>query len=247
MMAAMQSLLAAIAFLTRIPVGRWVEFGREDVSRSAAWFPAVGALLGGIECLTAWLLLPHLPAPVAAVLLVALDVLLTGALHYDGLADTADGFGGGKDRDDILRIMRDHAIGSYGGVALVLAGGLKIAALASLLGGSTWPQAVIAAPMLGRWAILLLSAALPYARATASVVVGMGRKALAWGTLLTALAIAAGRDPRLWIAAAVVALVTAALGLYCRRRIGGITGDTLGASAELGEIAVLLVFVWRVG
>ena len=247
MIAAMRSLVAAVAFLTRIPVGRWVDCGREDVARSAAWFPFVGALLGGIECLAAWLLRPQLPAAVTAVLLVALDVLLTGALHYDGLADSADGFGGGKDRDDILRIMRDHCIGSYGGVALALAGGMKIAALTALLGGSAWPRAVIAAPLLGRWAILLLSAALPYARATASVVVGMGRKALAWGTLLTALALAAGRDPRLWFAAVVVVLVAALLGLYCRRRIGGITGDTLGAAAELGEIAVLLVFLWRVG
>jgi adenosylcobinamide-GDP ribazoletransferase len=243
----MRSLLAAIAFLTRIPVGRWIDFGRDDVARSAAWFPAVGALLGGLECLAAWLLCPHLPAAVTAALLVALDMLLTGALHYDGLADSADGFGGGKDRDDVLRIMRDHAIGSYGGVALVLAVGMKIAALAALLKGSAWPLALIAAPLLGRWAIVLLSAALPYARATASVVVGMGRKALAWGTLLTALALAAGRDPRLWIAAAVVLLLTACLGLYCRRKIGGITGDTLGAGAELAEIAVLLVFLWRAG
>ncbi|MGA2116031.1 MAG: adenosylcobinamide-GDP ribazoletransferase [Bryobacteraceae bacterium] len=243
----MRSLLAAIAFLTRIPVGRWIDFGREDVARSAAWFPAVGALVGGIQCLAAWLLRPHLPAAVTAVSLVALDVLLTGALHYDGLADSADGFGGGKDRDDILRIMRDHCIGSYGGVALVLTAGMKIATLAALVGGSDWPRALIAAPLLGRWAILLLSAALPYARATASVVVGMGRKALGWGTLLTALALAAGRDPRLWVAAAVVLLVAALLGLHCRRKIGGITGDTLGAAAELGEIAVLLVFLWHAG
>jgi cobalamin 5'-phosphate synthase/cobalamin synthase len=247
MMAAMRSLLAAIAFLTRIPVGRWIDFGREDVARSAAWFPAVGALVGGIQCLAAWLLRPHLPAAVTAVSLVALDVLLTGALHYDGLADSADGFGGGKDRDDILRIMRDHCIGSYGGVALVLTAGMKIATLAALVGGSDWPRALIAAPLLGRWAILLLIAALPYARATASVVVGMGRKALGWGTLLTALALAAGRDPRLWVAAAVVLLVAALLGLHCRRKIGGITGDTLGAAAELGEIAVLLVFLWHAG
>ncbi|MGP8244969.1 MAG: adenosylcobinamide-GDP ribazoletransferase [Bryobacteraceae bacterium] len=243
----MRSLAAAIAFLTRIPVGRLVDFGRQDVARSAAWFPVVGALVGGIECLAAWLLRPHLPAAVTAVLLVALDVLLTGALHYDGLADSADGFGGGKDRDDILRIMRDHAIGSYGGVALVLAAGTKIAALATLLTGSAWPKALVAAPLLGRWAILVLSAALPYARPTASVVAGMGWKALAWGSLPTALALAAGRDPRLWIAAAAVLLVAAILSLYCRRKIGGVTGDTLGAGAELGEIAVLLVFLWRAG
>ena len=241
----MRSLLAAIAFLTRIPVGRWADLSSEDVSRSAAWFPAVGALVGGIECLVAWLLRPHLPPAVTALLVVAADALLTGALHYDGLADASDGFGGGKNRDDVLRIMRDHAIGSYGGVALALAIGAKIAVLAALLNSSVWPLALVAAPMLGRWAILLLSAALPYARQTASVVVGMGRKALAWGSFFIVVALAAGRDPRLWIAAAVVLVLTAILGFYYRRKIAGITGDTLGAAAELAEVAVLVVFVWR--
>ena len=241
----MRSLLAAIAFLTRIPVGRWADLSSEDVSLSAGWFPAVGALVGGIECLAAWLLRPRLPAAVTAMLVVALDALLTGALHYDGLADSADGFGGGKNRDDILRIMRDHAIGSYGGVALVLAIGMKLAALAALLQGSNWPEALLAAPVLGRWAILLLSAALPYARQTASVVVGMGRKALAWGSLFIVAALAAGRDPRLWSAAAVVLVLTAILGFYYRRKIAGITGDTLGAAAEIAEVVVLVVFVWR--
>jgi cobalamin 5'-phosphate synthase/cobalamin synthase len=243
----MRSLLAAVAFLTRIPVGRWVAFSSQDVSRSAAWFPTVGALLGGLECLAAWLLRPNLPAMVTAVFLVAFDVLLTGALHYDGLADSADGFGGGKSRDDILRIMRDHAIGSYGGVALVLAIGMKVAALAAVLGGAAWPLAIVAAPMLGRWAILLLSAALPYARQSASVVVGMGRKALVWGSLFTGLALALGRDPHLWAAAAVVLLLAAILGLYFRHKVGGVTGDTLGATAQIAEVAVLVVFVWRAG
>ena len=244
---AVRSLAAAIAFLTRIPLGRWVDLSSEEVSRSAGWFPVVGLLVGQIECAVAWLLLPHLPAAVTAVLLVVLDVLLTGALHYDGLADSADGFGGGKSRDDILRIMRDHAIGSYGGVALALAVGMKIAALAALLGGAVWARPLIAAPMLGRWAILLLSAALPYARQTASVVVGMGRKALVWGSLFTAAVLLAYRDPLLWIAAAVVLAIAAILGLYYRRKIGGVTGDALGACAEIGEIEVFVVFVWRAG
>ena len=83
----------------------------------SGWFPLVGALLGAIYSLAAALLKGHLPASVIAVLIVLLDALLTGALHFDGLADTADGFGGGATREDILRIMRDHAIGTYGGVA----------------------------------------------------------------------------------------------------------------------------------
>ncbi len=108
----MKWFLAAIAFLTRFPVGRWVAFDAEDVAHSAGWFPLIGTFLGAIYSLAAVLLKGHLPSAVIAVLLVLLDALATGALHFDGLADTADGFGGGKDREDILRIMRDHAIGS---------------------------------------------------------------------------------------------------------------------------------------
>ncbi len=119
----MRSLLVAISFLTRLPAGRFAAFNAEDVSHSAGWFPVVGLLLGAIYALAAFLLKSHLPLVMVAVLLVILDALATGALHFDGLADTADGFGGGKNREDILRIMRDHAIGSYGGVGNCGSGG----------------------------------------------------------------------------------------------------------------------------
>jgi cobalamin 5'-phosphate synthase/cobalamin synthase len=240
-------LLAAIAFLTRFPVGGWAAVDAADVARSAGWFPLIGTLLGIIYSAAAVLLKGHLPSAAAAVLLAMLDALATGALHYDGLADTADGFGGGKNSEDILRIMRDHAIGAYGGVALVVLLALKIAAYDGLLRRSEWMAALILTPALGRWSILLLTATLPYARKTgqeAYPTSGMGKRALFWGTAAMAAALIAGKSGRAWSAAAVVAGVTAGFGFYCRRLIAGITGDTLGANVQLCESAALLTFLW---
>jgi adenosylcobinamide-GDP ribazoletransferase len=239
-----RSFLAAIAFLTRFPVGRLAAFDAADVSRSAGWFPLIGVFLGTIYSLAAALLKGHLSLEVVAVLLVILDALLTGALHYDGLADTADGFGGGKSREDILRIMRDHSIGSYGGIALATLVALKGTAYAALLKQSNWIAALIVTPALGRWSILLLTAALPYARPSASVIDAMGKRSLLWGTGAVLVTIATAMSGRAWIAMAAVAAVTAAFGFYCRRRIGGITGDTVGANLQLCESAALLALIW---
>jgi adenosylcobinamide-GDP ribazoletransferase len=239
-----KSCLAAIAFLTRLPLGRVVVFDAADVAHSAGWFPLVGILLGTVYSLAAALLKGRLPLAMIAVLLVILDALATGALHFDGLADTADGFGGGQSREDILRIMRDHAIGSYGGTALAALVAFKAAAYAALLTRGHWMAALILTPGLGRWSMLLLTATLPYARPSASVVEGMGRRSLFWGTAAIMVAIAAAMSIRAWFAMAAVVAVTAAFGFYCRRRIAGITGDTLGANLQLSECAALLAFLW---
>jgi adenosylcobinamide-GDP ribazoletransferase len=242
-----RSFLAAAAFLTRLPAGRLAAFNAADVAHSGGWFPLIGVLLGMIYSLAA-LLKNWLPLEVVAVLIVILDALATGALHYDGLADAADGFGGGNSREDILRIMRDHAIGSYGGAALVTLVALKVTAYAALLNRSNWVAALILTPALGRWSILLLTAALPYARPSASVIDSMGKRSLLWGTGLvlvaTIVVMIATKSGRAWIAMAAVVAVTAGFGFYCQRRIAGITGDTLGANLQLCESAALLTFIW---
>ena len=241
----MRSLAAAVSFLTRLPVGRFVAFDLAAVARSAGWFPLVGILIGAICAGVGFLLREHLPSALVAVVLVTLDALLTGALHFDGLADTADGFGGGKNREDVLRIMRDHAIGSYGGTALALLVALKVAAYAALLNGDGWLPAILLTPAVGRWSILLLTAALPYARQSTSVVRDMGKSSLVWGTLILAVALMASRLWRAGAAAGAAVVVSACFGVYCRRRIGGITGDTLGANLQLCECAALVAFLWK--
>jgi adenosylcobinamide-GDP ribazoletransferase len=237
----MKSLFAALAFCTRIPIS--FAFGAEDVGKAARWFPLIGALLGVVSIALSRLLLPIFPASIVAVLILVAEALLTGALHMDGLADTADGFGGGKTREDVLRIMRDHAIGSYGATTLILLFALKATAISTLISRNAYSPFLALAPALGRWNIVLLSRWLPYARTSEAVSRHIGRREMVWATALTTV-IAAGwanwRGMVCWGAAALVAVLW---GLYCKRKIGGATGDTLGASEQIGESIVLLVGV----
>jgi cobalamin 5'-phosphate synthase/cobalamin synthase len=239
-------LLGAVAFLTILPVP--LAFDAADVGRAMLAFPLVGALVGGGAALLARGL-HSLPAAVVAVLLVAYGALVTGALHLDGLADSADGFGGGRTRDDVLRIMKDHSIGAFGATALVILLLLKAACFASLL--SDW-RVLILAPALARWASVPLARALPAARPD-----GLGRSlgehvgaVEIVGATLLALGGAwwLGEWRALGCAGAVV-LSSALGGAVCWRRIGGLTGDTLGANVELSEALVYLVWLawpaWR--
>src|SRR5262249_2024460 len=157
----MKRFVAAVMFLTRLPVpGHW-NIDASDVGRASAFFPLIGAAIGAIQCgvlagalqIARWAgklsgHLPALPAPVLAVVLVTLGIFITGALHLDGLADMADGFGGGHTRDDVLRIMRDHAIGAYGGIALTLVVALKIASIVSLIEHDAACRYLVVAPTL---------------------------------------------------------------------------------------------------
>jgi len=234
---------AAIAFLTRLPIGRRFTFDAKSVARSARWFPMVGALLGAVSAGVLRAGGAVFPPLLMSVILVLVHTLLTGALHLDGLADAADGFGGGATREDILRIMRDHAIGSYGGVALVLDVAVRIAAVAALIERHRAIAALVIAPALGRWAAVLLSAAQPYARDDGgSPARFIGRTEIIVATVF-AIAIAIALDRwRGSIALGSCAIVTAVWGWWCRRRIGGITGDALGAGIEISECLVLVLF-----
>jgi cobalamin 5'-phosphate synthase/cobalamin synthase len=238
----MNRLFAAVAFLTRLPVPSRPAFDGADVGRATLLFPLVGALLGGVLALLAAALGPRLPPLVAALLVIALSALLTGALHLDGLADMADGFGGGHGRDDVLRIMRDHAIGAYGAVALVLVIGVKAAALAALIARGDALGPLVVGPALGRWASVPLARFLPHAREEGGIgsalTLHVGSVELGGATLLAgALALALGgvRGLVFWAGVAAATLVN---GIVCRRRIGGITGDTMGANTEVCEALV---------
>jgi cobalamin synthase len=159
----------------------------------------------------------------------------------DALADAADGLGGGWTRDDVLRIMRDHAIGSYGGVALVLLIVLKVTTIASLVPRPHMAYYLILAPSLGRWSIVPLSKFLPYAgESKAGPAEKVGTTELIWATVLAAgiTALVTWRGFACWGA---VAIVTTWFGRFCFRKIGGVTGDTLGANIEICECVVLLL------
>ena len=241
----------ATAFLTRVPVP--IVAGASDVGHAARWFPLVGGLLGGASALIAWAMVQVMdfPAALTAALVVGLAAWATGGIHLDGLADTVDGFGGGRDKEDILRIMRDPLIGSYGAAALVFVIGIKVTALAALLERGVAIPFLVTAPAISRWTISALAAWLPYARTEEGLGKAITHERDALGllvaTAITAvLAIATLRANALavWLFAALVAVWIART---ARRRIGGVTGDVFGATIELTETSVLLCAVFLTG
>jgi adenosylcobinamide-GDP ribazoletransferase len=237
---------AAVAFLTRIPVGRAVQLDAADVARGGALFPLVGAGIGAATGGVVYALADPLGTLLAALLGLVAAALLTGVLHLDALADTADALGA-TTRERALEIMRDHSIGVYGGVALVLDLGLKTAALAALAvnGGDVVRFAVCAAAG-SRVAPVVLSAALPYARPGDGIGRVLGGSGL--GRCLAAVVVAtvicvgvAGPDGAILLG--VVGVVIVVAGTLAHRWLGGVTGDVLGAAAELSETAALIVAV----
>lgn len=239
----MRGVLAAIGFLTRIPVPLHVFDDADAKSRSLAWYPLVGLLIGIILAALAWLLREQSSLLSGIVLLVAW-VVLTGAMHLDGLADSSDAWVGGLgDRERTLRIMKDPRCGPVGVVALVLVLMLKGAALASLP-PAQW-VGLLLVPMLARAVLTAAFVSTRYVRAEGlgSALVDAPRAAC-WSALalvcMACLLVAGWHG--LWILLATAVM----FGLWrraCMRRLGGMTGDTCGALTELVEAVVLTVWV----
>lgn len=241
----MRSLLAAFRFLTRIPLpGRPTE--ADELQGAVAWFPLVGALVGLFTAGLFLLACRLWPPTVAAALAVAAGLLLTGGFHEDGLSDAVDGLGGGFTRDKVLAIMKDSRIGAYGSMALVCALLLRWSLLVAL-----GERALLAFPLamaLGRWSIVHVLALLPpIAEGLAKEVHRKGTFRLWFGSsLLTfllgavAIRLGLGRVPLACAAALGASLIWA---WRLKVRLGGHSGDCLGATAMLGEAAALLVWI----
>lgn len=232
---------AAITFLTRVPLGRVVQVDAQDVAGGAWLFPLVGGVVGGAAGLLADVAADRVPSLAAGGLAVAAAALLTGAMHLDALADTADALGG-TTRERSLEIMRDHAIGAFGATALIVVCVLDAAVLGALAESDDAALVGLAAGAAGRAAMLPPALVLRYARAgegQGRVLAGMGAGGVLAGLVLAALIVVPAGWPGLWGAAA-AALVAALLAAYARRRFGGVTGDVLGALAKLSETAALL-------
>src|SRR3954453_2059288 len=195
--AELRGVAGALSFLTRVPVGRWIALDADDVARGGAFFPLVGAGIGAVMGGLAHVLVHSLTPTLAAVCGVAAGVLLTGALHLDGLADTFDAFGGWT-RERALEIMRDHRIGTYGAAAVVVDLLAKTAAVSAL--ADAWKQ-IVCACAAARIVPVLLSAVLPYARPAG----GLG--AVLGGRLRALVALALGGVICLALGGVVVLLV----------------------------------------
>ncbi|HEX6390348.1 MAG TPA: adenosylcobinamide-GDP ribazoletransferase [Solirubrobacteraceae bacterium] len=228
----------AIAFLTILPVRAGA------APPAAAWFPLIGALIGGAAGGVAYLAEAQLGSTVAAVLAITTLAILTGALHLDGLADCADGLGARGGREARLAVMRDSATGVFGALALLLWALLLVAALAGLDREDALRALVVVAAT-GRWAALLHTATAPPARRD-----GLGAgfaasgSALAIASLSAAAAalLVAGPGPGV-AALAAAAAVAAAVSAWSRAQLGGRTGDTLGATVALTEAVAAVVLL----
>lgn len=242
-------LRVAVQFLTRLPTGRAADPG-PDLTAASAWFPAVGLLVAGVAVAVRAGLDPLLGSAPATIAAVLATVAATGAFHEDGLADTADGLWGGWDVDRRLAIMRDSRLGTYGTVALVGDLALRTTVLAGL-GVADFARTVVAAHVLGRLAPLLLVARLAPARpdgqGVRTATLGPSGWMLALGTGLVVAVVVAGVAAPLVVGA--VLLGTGATGALARRRLGGVTGDLLGAGVRVGALAVtcVLAAVLRAG
>lgn len=235
----------AVGLLTRLPVH--LEGAAPDylVARSSRWFPLVGALVGLIASIVLliglWAGLPPWPA---ALITIGASIFVTGALHEDGIADLADGFGGGAGRDAKLAIMRDSRVGTYGVLALILTVGLKASLLVALLemGTGVAAAAIIVAAAVSRLTPVILMNRLVPARDD-GMAVNAGRPEadsirIACACSLASLLLLAGWDAML------VTLISTMggcgiTGLLAQRQIGGQTGDVLGAGQQVTEICIL--------
>jgi adenosylcobinamide-GDP ribazoletransferase len=247
--------LVATQFLTRLPTPRLAGFESAWLSQSVRYFPLVGVLVGVISAGTWWLLGHWLPGTVSVGLMLAVSLLVTGAFHEDGFADACDGLGGGTTTDRVLAIMKDSRIGAYGAIGVFVMLGLKWTTLAAIP-PAIFPLAVVGAHMLSRWCSIGLIWRLPYARLDGDAKakpfadnLGVREWILSGfigmlGVVSVALACAPRFDvfdARTIVAATAAALITALIAaVYFRQRIGGYTGDCLGAVQQLTELAFLL-------
>ena len=241
-----EELRTAGAFLTVFPVARSLEMPPERLGRSMAFFPAVGLILGLALVVFDWALGAFIPRPVLDCLLILILIAATGALHLDGIADLFDGLAGGRDREGLLRIMKDSRVGAIGAVGLVMVLLLKYLSLFNIALEHK-SAALLFMPAAGRWIQVVLAAYCPYIRPEGGTGgafvdnVGEREALIASGTLFLAAVILFGMTGFFIIL--LVGLATIGLIRYFEIRLGGVTGDVLGASTEIMEVLALLLIL----
>ncbi|MBR1188121.1 adenosylcobinamide-GDP ribazoletransferase [Bradyrhizobium sp. AUGA SZCCT0160] len=244
----LDDLRTAVAFLTRLPMPHPQGPMPANFVRAHRMFPVVGALIGavvGLVCLG--LRSVGVPDLAAAALALGAGAILTGALHEDGLADVADGFGGGRDRAAKLEIMRDSRLGTYGALILLVSFAAKLSALAAVPDGYVVP-CLIAAHALGRGILPWMSVKLPYAR-NDGLARNAGQPDAATATITVVLAVIVALLSLSWSNALFAALLAGLSGFgmawLAQRQIGGQTGDVLGGAEQVAETAILVLLAAR--
>lgn len=242
----MNTLFAAFRFLSIFPLPGASATDPETLQKSLVYFPCVGLVFGVFASLSTIILQPVFPPLVVAVLLTFILAALSGGLHLDGLADTTDGFFSARPRERILEIMRDSCIGTMGALAIIFVLFLKVSALASMPGEKVW-QAVFLMPVAGRCILVIMTVGYRYARTEGGLASPFLNKnkllpvSIAVLILSTLGIIFSGILMGIFYVLVIV-LISVSFGSYCSRKIGGITGDTLGCSCEIAETAVALIY-----
>lgn len=241
----------ALQFFTRLPIPRWVGFEQDWLHHASRYFPLVGLVVGVIGAAVYAAAALVLPAPVAAVLSTAATIYITGAFHEDGFADTCDGLGGGMTRERVLEIMKDSRVGAYGAIGVVCMLGTKVTTLAMLPAASAIAALLLAHP-LSRLCATSLIWRMEYARAEGKAKPLAERMtgaefciAVLTVALAAAVLLAAGALTAYAILAAVASCVLATwwLARKFKHRIGGYTGDCLGAVQQLAEAVAYIAIL----
>jgi adenosylcobinamide-GDP ribazoletransferase len=242
------SFLAALQFLTSIPVPLKRELTLEQLGRATAYFPVVGLVIGGILAGLNWVFNLILPPSVTNILLIVALVILTGAMHLDGLSDTCDGIAGHKTAAERWKVMHDSRAGAFGVVGVVLMLLVQYVALNNVP-ADKMTAVLLFMPVVSRWAMVYAIFAFPYARPT-----GLGKaykEATGWlqvaiATIIT-IGIAGGLFPLFNVTGFLlfggILIITTAFAFYLKYKFAGLTGDTYGAINEVAEVIALLFVI----
>jgi len=245
----------AVMFYTRLPVPSWTGYSDDQLNKSTRYFPAIGWIVGTFVSLMVFVLGLVLPMPIAVAAALGLGILLTGAFHEDGFADVCDGFGGGSTPERTLEIMKDSRVGAFAAIGLVALFSIKITAMTTLFNLDPWYAlvAVVYAHVLSRFFCVTIIFTDLYARAdmTSKVKpignqISVGGLAASGLWLLPFLFLLWAR-PWWFLTVPVAFLARLRLGGWFRRRLGGYTGDCLGAAQQIMEVLIFITILAAIG
>jgi adenosylcobinamide-GDP ribazoletransferase len=236
--------LLMIQFLTRIPVNMSLPCERDNFRKASIFFPIIGLIVGSIQWIIYELLAGILPSDAVIVIVILAGIIITGALHIDGLGDTCDGFFAFKGNDRIIEIMKDSRIGTYACIVIVMDLLLKYTLFTYIV--HQFSVAIIVVPVISRFSLVLLGFRGKYAKCTCSLnlfIGNIGRSQLLISFIITVVILMVIIDLKyLAVMLLLVAfIVTFLFNSFCEKKIGGLTGDTLGANNELVEIMILIL------
>jgi adenosylcobinamide-GDP ribazoletransferase len=236
--------LLMIQFLTRIPVNMSLPCERDNFRKASIFFPIIGLIVGSIQWIIYELLAGILPSDAVIVIVILAGIIITGALHIDGLGDTCDGFFAFKGNDRIIEIMKDSRIGTYACIVIVMDLLLKYTLFTYIV--HQFSVAIIVVPVISRFSLVLLGFRGKNAKSTGSgnlFIGNIGRSQLLISFIITVVILMVIIDLKyLAVMLLLVAfIVTFLFNSFCEKKIGGLTGDTLGANNELVEIMILIL------